>query len=53
VKFSQVRMSVDKVRIKDLCWSVGTIYDSRELPGVSIGGPGVDGVLHLSTLHTG
>jgi hypothetical protein len=39
-------MSEDKVRIKDLCWSVGTIYDLRELPGVSTAGPGVDGVLH-------
>ena len=26
---------------KDPCWSVGTIYDSRELPGVSIAGPGI------------
>jgi hypothetical protein len=34
------------VRTKDSCWSVGTIYDPRELPGVSIAGPGVDGVLH-------
>jgi hypothetical protein len=23
------------VRTKDSCWSVGTIYDSSELPGVS------------------
>jgi hypothetical protein len=44
-----VRMSEDKVCTKDLCWSVGTIYDPRELPGVSTAGPGVDGVLHLST----
>ena len=28
------------MRTKDLCWSVGTIYDPRELPGVSIG-PGI------------
>jgi hypothetical protein len=32
-------MSEDKVRTKDLCWCVGTIYDPRELPGVSTGGP--------------
>jgi hypothetical protein len=36
-----VRMSEDKVRTKDSCWSVGTIYDSRELPKVSIVGPGI------------
>jgi hypothetical protein len=29
------------VRTKDLCWSVGTIYDPRELPGVSTAGPGI------------
>jgi hypothetical protein len=34
-------MSEDKVRTKDLCWSVGTIYDSRELPGVNTAGPGI------------
>jgi hypothetical protein len=34
-------MSEDKVRTKDSCWSVGTIYDPRELPGVSIVGPGI------------
>jgi hypothetical protein len=34
-------MSEDKVRTKDLCWSVGTIYDPRELPGVSTIGPGI------------
>jgi hypothetical protein len=28
-------MSEDKVCTKDLCWSVGTIYDPRELLGVS------------------
>jgi hypothetical protein len=28
-------MSEDKVRTKGPCWSVGTIYDPRELPGVS------------------
>jgi hypothetical protein len=34
-------MSEDKVRTKDPCWSVGTIYDPRELSGVSIVGPGI------------
>jgi hypothetical protein len=29
------------VRTKDSCWSMGTIYDPRELPGVSIVGPGI------------
>jgi hypothetical protein len=38
-------MSEDKVRIKDLCWSVGTIINPRELPGVSTVVLGVDGVL--------
>jgi hypothetical protein len=33
-------MSEDKVRAKDSCWSVGTIYDPTELPGVSTAGPG-------------
>jgi hypothetical protein len=32
-------MSEDKLRIKDSCWSVGTIYDPRELPGVSTASP--------------
>jgi hypothetical protein len=32
-------MSEDKVRTKDSCWSVGTIYDPSELPGVSTAGP--------------
>jgi hypothetical protein len=40
-------MSEDKVCTKDLCWSVGTIYDPRELQGVSITGPEVDGVLQV------
>jgi hypothetical protein len=44
-KFSLVRMSEDKVRIKDLCWSVWIIYDPRELPGVSTTGLVLDGVL--------
>jgi hypothetical protein len=34
-------MSEDKVRTKDLCWSVGTIYNPRELPGVSTAGLGI------------
>jgi hypothetical protein len=34
-------MSGDKVQTKDSCWSVGTIYDPRELPGVSTTGPGI------------
>jgi hypothetical protein len=28
-------------------WSVGTIYDPRELPGVSTIDPGLDGVLQV------
>jgi hypothetical protein len=39
MKFSRVRMSEDKVRTKDTCWSMGTIYDPRELPGVSTASP--------------
>jgi hypothetical protein len=35
------------VRTKDSCWSVGTIYDPRELPRVSTVGSGVDGVLQM------
>jgi hypothetical protein len=34
-------MSEDKVRTNDSCWSVRTIYDPKELPGVSIAGPGI------------
>jgi hypothetical protein len=34
-------MSEDKVRTKVSCWSVWTIYDPRELPGVSIADPGI------------
>jgi hypothetical protein len=34
-----VRMSENKVCTKDPGWSVGTIYDTRELPGVSTAGP--------------
>jgi hypothetical protein len=36
-----VRISEDKVRTKDSRWSMGTIYDARELPGVSTAGPGI------------
>jgi hypothetical protein len=42
-------MSEDKVRTKDSCWFVGTIYDPRELLGVSTTGLGVDGVLQSAT----
>jgi hypothetical protein len=35
------------VRTKDSCYSVGTIYDPRELPGLSTAGLGVAGVLQL------
>jgi hypothetical protein len=38
------------VRTKGSCWSMGTIYDSRELPGVSTAGPGLDGVLQPQSL---
>jgi hypothetical protein len=37
--FSRVRMSEDKVRTKDSCWFVWTIYDPSELPVVSTAGP--------------
>jgi hypothetical protein len=46
-KFSRVHMSEDKVRTKDSCWSMGTIYDPRELTEVSIAGPILDGVLQM------
>jgi hypothetical protein len=39
--FSRVRMTKDKVCTKYSCWSVGTIYDLRELPGVSTAGLGI------------
>jgi hypothetical protein len=35
-KFSRVRMSEDKVRAKDSCWSVEMVYCPKELPGVSL-----------------
>jgi hypothetical protein len=34
-----VHISDDKMRTKDFCWCVGTIYDPRELSGVSTTGP--------------
>jgi hypothetical protein len=40
-------MSENKVRKKDLCWSVGMVYDPKGLPGVTIVGSGVDGVLQM------
>ena len=45
--FSRVCMSEDKVRTKESCWSVGTIYDFRELTEVSTADPGVDMVLQV------
>jgi hypothetical protein len=42
-----MRISEDKVRTKDLCWSMGTIYDPSELPGVSTVGLGLDEVLQV------
>jgi hypothetical protein len=35
------------VRTKDSCWSVGTLYDPRDIPGVSTTDPGVDDVLQV------
>jgi hypothetical protein len=44
-------MSEDKVRTKDPCWSVGTIFDPSELPGVSTTGLGIGrGVTHIKTI---
>jgi hypothetical protein len=34
-------MSEDKVCTNDLCWSMRTIYDPSELPGVSTAGLGI------------
>jgi hypothetical protein len=39
--------SEDKVSTKDPCWSLGIIYDARDLSGVSTAGSGVDGVLQV------
>jgi hypothetical protein len=36
-----VRISDDKMRTKDFCSCVGTIYDPRELSEVSTTGPGI------------
>jgi hypothetical protein len=38
-------MSENKVRTKDLCWSIGMVYGPRGLLGLSITGSGVDEVL--------
>jgi hypothetical protein len=35
------------VHTKVSYWSMGTIYDPRELPGVSVACLGLDGVLHV------
>jgi hypothetical protein len=35
------------MRTKGLCWSVGTIYDPRDLPGVSTTSLGLDRVLQV------
>jgi hypothetical protein len=40
-------MSEDKLRTKDPCLSMGTIYDTRELPGVSTTDQGEDRVLQM------
>jgi hypothetical protein len=45
-----VRMSEDKVHIKDSCWSVEMVYGPRELPGVNTAGPRVDGANDWSQL---
>jgi hypothetical protein len=37
----EVFLGEDKVCTKDSCWSVGMIYDPRELLGLSIAGPGI------------
>jgi hypothetical protein len=41
-------MSEDKVRTKDSCWSMGMVYDSRGLSGVSTTDLGVVGVLQTT-----
>jgi hypothetical protein len=40
-------MSEDKVRTKDLCWSMGMVYGPRGLPRVSTVSLGVNGVLQM------
>jgi hypothetical protein len=55
---TQVRIKVFK---KDECWSVGLVYDLRELSGVTTARPRVAGVLQMvlesnltiSLVHTG
>jgi hypothetical protein len=39
--------SEDKVCIKEYGWSVGLVYDPKELPGVTTARPGVAGVLQM------
>jgi hypothetical protein len=39
------------VRTKDSCWSVGTIYDPRELPGVSTADPGIGRGVTAVSMH--
>jgi hypothetical protein len=47
-----MHMSEDKVRTKDSCWSVRTIYDPKELPGVSTAGPGIGrGVTRIQFIY--
>jgi hypothetical protein len=47
---SRVRTSEDKVRRKDLCWSVRTVYVLDKRPDVS--GPGLEEVgRYISCLH--
>jgi hypothetical protein len=45
-------MSEDKVRTKDSCWSVETIYDPIELPGVSTASPGIGRGVTLTMLFS-
>jgi hypothetical protein len=35
------------VHKKDLCWSVGLVYDPSELPGVMTAKPRVASLLHM------
>jgi hypothetical protein len=45
-------MSEDKVRTKDSRWPVETIYDPRELPGVSTAGPRIGWGVTFCLPHT-
>jgi hypothetical protein len=47
-----VRISEDKIHIKDSCWSVGMVYDPRELTGVSTADPRVSGTIIRGTPNT-